>query len=114
MADNTDYPHFRGVVLANARRRDTALRQRLEDLEQPQDTTMNNNEIQFTERGREGYNMEVARYNHRKRDYDRLQKDAAAFLDWIYQSVSPDYHHLFKDKSLVQIYEVLRDYSQPL
>ena len=29
MADNTDYPHFRGVVLTNARRRDTALRQRL-------------------------------------------------------------------------------------
>jgi len=45
--------------------------------------------------------MEVTRFSHRKREYDRIHKEAAALLDWTYRTVSPSYLHLFRDKDLV-------------
>ncbi|KAK0726854.1 hypothetical protein B0T26DRAFT_671598 [Lasiosphaeria miniovina] len=111
--NNADYPNLHGAALQRRRTRDQRLREELAEVARNRLVEIRNEETVLSAHGKERYNIAVARYNSMRKDYDRIQRDAAVILDWTDASVSHQYYHLFEDKELVERYLALETYSLP-
>lgn len=111
--NNSDYPGIYGAALQARRRRDAALREYAAQRASIALTTIRNAETELTARGEKQYQLAVQRYTHEKREFDKTHKEASALLDWTYKSVKVNYHHLFREKRLVERYEALENFSAP-